>query len=424
MTQTKSEPRSGQTGAPNRTSSKLIVSADVKAYDIEQAFADHMTALPPGVREATQMRVDTRVLAMIPDDEVPAPEPFECLDLTRPPEPPDWVVEGLFARKTVSVINGDTGSAKSLVMQALAVAGVLGEKWLDRKVNAERVLYFDEENPQRVVLNRLVGLGVDVKDPPKGLQYVSREGTMFGVDGTSGDLLRLKQHAELHNPDLIVVDTTTSATAVPQDDNDEVPRLIAAFKAIAELSDCAVILLRHNKKHQAGGTRDESQLGIGATAWRNQPDFQASISRLSQNRLPDDAGAADLHSEFRLRLGGKDRELRVGDQDWRVVIDSHERADGTYAHLAVKYEGEVLKPLSAAERMLRSIEDVLKALGGEGTRADIVEALPDGDNGPIKMDSGNVRDALRLGTDSGRLAQDKARGPYSLPSPTGGLDVG
>lgn len=43
---------------------------------------------------------------------------------------------------------------------AAAVAAVSGEDWLGRKVNAQRVLYVDEENPKRVPHGRMRALGM------------------------------------------------------------------------------------------------------------------------------------------------------------------------------------------------------------------------------------------------------------------------
>lgn len=44
--------------------------------------------------------------------------------------PYDWIVEGCFLRGTVSILSGDGGLGKSLLMQQLATAAAIGKDWL------------------------------------------------------------------------------------------------------------------------------------------------------------------------------------------------------------------------------------------------------------------------------------------------------
>jgi RecA-family ATPase len=63
---------------------------------------------------------------------------------------PDWLGEGLIARGMVTIMSGDTSSAKSFVSLALAMAILDGGRtWLDRPVKGRgRVLILEGEMPR------------------------------------------------------------------------------------------------------------------------------------------------------------------------------------------------------------------------------------------------------------------------------------
>jgi nucleotide-binding universal stress UspA family protein len=71
--------------------------------------------------------------------------------LSKPPEPPEWIVQDFLARYWITLMNGREGSGKSNAYQALIGAALTGQQWLGRDVNVNRILVVDEENPSGVV---------------------------------------------------------------------------------------------------------------------------------------------------------------------------------------------------------------------------------------------------------------------------------
>lgn len=95
----------------------------------------------------------------------PAPK-AAVFDFEGDQTPPEWLVEGVIERGTVTVLSGDTSAGKSSVADALSVSVLKGAPWLGCPVNRGHVLYIDEENHRRVVRDRLKAFGVKTPSVP------------------------------------------------------------------------------------------------------------------------------------------------------------------------------------------------------------------------------------------------------------------
>lgn len=85
-------------------------------------------------------------------------------DVSSPPTEPNWLVDGLIARGTITMLSGDTSAVKSFVALALALAMAVlegGRTWLGREfAGPGRVLIIENEMPAYDVERRLRGLGI------------------------------------------------------------------------------------------------------------------------------------------------------------------------------------------------------------------------------------------------------------------------
>ncbi len=190
--------------------------------------------------------------------------------LARDPEPPEWVVDDLIARQNIAILSGDTGSAKSMIAQALALAVIRGDEWLGHKVQTGRVLYIDEENSLHEVLRRLRALGLS--GPDSGLKYSEQQSLRFGVGEDISDNGALRQAVAEHRPDLVVIDTTSMTSGFDLNDNGSVLRYFSeTLRPIVNNHGCAILLVHHERKSQHG-YRDASQSAMGARAWIGQVD--------------------------------------------------------------------------------------------------------------------------------------------------------
>lgn len=203
------------------------------------------------------------------------PMRFDC---SQPPPMPDWLIEGVIERSTVNVLSGDTGAAKSIHMQDATVRILHGEPWLERATAAGlKVLYVDEENPERVTWSRLVALGLVNEDWPR-LRYYRRAGISIGLPDTVGTRW-LYEECELWRPDLVVIDTAASATTPKVNDNDEVAALYTAtLRPLVEKFACAAWVALHERKPFAGETRNASMAAMGARQWIGQADTQMTLA--------------------------------------------------------------------------------------------------------------------------------------------------
>jgi RecA-family ATPase len=197
------------------------------------------------------------------------------LDPAIPRPEPIFVVDRMFVRKTVNILSGDTGAAKSILANALTVSAALGTDWLGFNVYGSRTLVVDEENPEDVCLDRIVGLGA-TKETLKNIKYFNLNGVALG---TAEDIAWLRHEAEAHQADLIIVDTAMAATNADVDSNMDVVALYRALRPIAKDLDLAILILHHERKTQAGAKVSE-QLGhemMGARQWAGQADTHLQI---------------------------------------------------------------------------------------------------------------------------------------------------
>lgn len=211
-----------------------------------------------------------------------APTPV-VFDFERDMEPPDWLVDGVIERGTVTVLSGDTAAGKSIVADALTVAVLKGEPWLGVEVQRGRVLYVDEENHRRIVRDRLKAFGVTNADRD-GLRYFLRAGACLGERQWNE---WLAEQAQSHRADLVVIDTASSATRGDVNDNTAVAALYRDALRPATISGAAVLVLHHERK-QTGEFRNASQSMMGARQWAGQAD--AHLALKATGKLTDVAG--------------------------------------------------------------------------------------------------------------------------------------
>ena len=85
-------------------------------------------------------------------------EPFAPIDLSRwqDREPParQWMVEGCFPKGNVALLSGTGAIGKSLLMQQLCTAAVLGRSWLGMSVEPGRTVFLGCEDDQDEMVRR------------------------------------------------------------------------------------------------------------------------------------------------------------------------------------------------------------------------------------------------------------------------------
>ncbi len=362
------------------------------------------TTFPAGGHSRTDIFEQLKALpAQTPQVSIEV-KPLE-LDFDVAPRPPDYVVERLFERQTVNVLSGDTGAGKSLLMSSLVVAICADRgEWLGRAVNAERVLVIDEENPSRIVRERLRALGLENEHRDR-LRYFNRQGFRIGSPEWTE---YLRAQARDHRADVIIIDTAAAATNADVNDNDTVARLYSnALRPTATELNAAVVILHHERKKQAGQTSEAGQAMMGARQWAGQADTHVSIRITAPlTEEPGSNGERLLRSEFVMQTP----KVRDGEPDvWRVVaVTSTKDDEGRLLSMSVVDGGRYERKASKQDALADSITALLRERGGL-RRADIAKALD-------VVADGTLDRALSVAVERGSIHKTATKGTYG-PAP-------
>lgn len=215
------------------------------------------------------------------------PSFFRPLDFTKPPQPVAWVWDGYIAVGDLALLSGVPGLGKSWVTMGLANAIANGhQEFLGHPVRNGRVLYFDEENPEDVIVTRMIQkLG---HSQHQNLRYISAQG------------LRLDSHPELlmqevmlYQPTVIFIDSLARVHAKEENSVAEMGEILnQVLKPLARDTGAAVILIHHSDKagHGPRGSGDIEaavDVSVGLTGTPGVGAFGIRI-RKSRRRKSDD----------------------------------------------------------------------------------------------------------------------------------------
>ena len=224
---------------------------------------------------------------------------YPRLDLTKEPQPVDWILDGLIASPDITVLWGDGGVSKSLFIQALAVAMANGDETfvgLPLKKHG-RVLYIDEENPEDVVISRLRKLGL-TEAGRKNLYYV-----WYGGVRLDSEPEKLYDDVLEFNPVALFIDSFSRIQTAPENDADVMNKIFTdAIYPVARKLQVPVIALHHSNK--TGGIR-------GSTAIRNAADLSLKVEKAT-------SGSKELVNQYRMNPD-KPRRGQSATLAYRVV---------------------------------------------------------------------------------------------------------
>ena len=199
----------------------------------------------------------------------------------------EWFVEGLIPHKTVTLLSGDGGLGKSLLMQQLAIAAATGTNWLGLETRKCKTFALFCEDSTDELLRRqhaictsqsielgdcynfacLSGHGID----PVLMDFSN------GNLGKQTDLFdTLCKFFDRWEPELIIIDTAADTFA-----GDEIRRIQVrnfinrCLNVLAQKYNATVILTAHPS---VAGMRDGSGLS-GSTAWNNSVRSRLYLTR-------------------------------------------------------------------------------------------------------------------------------------------------
>lgn len=206
---------------------------------------------------------------------------LNIVDVTAPPVPVEWLVEGLVARGFLTMIAGEPGAGKSMLTQTVAEALVEGRETVagmalqprrvvvgpcdaekcdgatavhndddgthGHLVNDTRALILDAENGENIIQERAQKQGLTKEDAGR---YVVAASDGFDIykdravlDGILAD------HRNAGTPvDLIVIDSMTSMWFGNENVVDQVSPMLKYLNKTAKDFDCGIVLIHHTDK--------------------------------------------------------------------------------------------------------------------------------------------------------------------------------
>ncbi|BCA63088.1 hypothetical protein HMP09_2322 [Sphingomonas sp. HMP9] len=240
---------------------------------------------------------------------VPPPPPivewFDGGDLRGAPPKSEWLVDEMIPMNTVTLMQGDGGTGKSLLALQLAAALSIGRPWLPGKWLVKgRTVYISAEDDRSELHRRLSAIaefnhvnttdfaGITIAD------LASKDALLasVGKDGT----LRPSPLFELINtkiasiaPRLVVIDTLADTYPGNENDRAQARQFISLLRRIAMTHQCAVLLLAHPSLTGISTGTGAS----GSTGWNN-----SVRSRLYFERIKDTYGIESDPNARRLKV--------------------------------------------------------------------------------------------------------------------------
>jgi hypothetical protein len=324
-------------------------------------------------------------------------------DLDRAPDPPDYVVDGLLARDAVTILSGDTGSAKSMIAMALVAAALRRDSWLGRPVAAHRPVVVDEENPPHEVWRRMRAFGIR-NEHLGALRYFNREGILLDY---AANVNRLANVLRKHDADLLIIDTLAATTGF--DTNDNAAAVAFYRETLRPLSKlAAVLILHHERKHQNGQRGNGGQAMMGARQLAGQADTHLSVHANGSTVAREPQPNGHTLERYPITLEWPKSRDGAGATDLALCLESETDAERRKLWMALRVVGDAFSG-SAEEALLHQLLDAL-ARHERLSRADLARYTGREPRGSL------LERALKRGIDTGLIARPQ-RGVYTLARP-------
>jgi RecA-family ATPase len=236
----------------------------------------------------------------------PIRNPFSC-DAAEP----EYIVDGFILANDATAIYGDGGSGKTTMCEQLAIAHVLGTKWLGEAVSTDtrgKVLIMSGESDTDEVafrLQRIMGAlpGFDAMD---NVNKLNRQIVAYPLFENSPSLIQvsksgrtvrttdaydwLESKIELHRPKIVILDSLYNFYSDDESNKPVVHQFVMLIRRLAKRHGCSILLIGHPSLSGMESGRGTS----GATTWFNA--FRGWV-KVEAERLDDvKEGSVRLHT--------------------------------------------------------------------------------------------------------------------------------
>ncbi|MHA6721521.1 phage NrS-1 polymerase family protein [Sphingomonas sp. RS2018] len=284
--------------SPQGQRAKTQQREDYRSATITRAFDRHVpqpdfagvAAALKGVVDQAQTERREPLILLAPDDPFPIVNAAELAG--KPVLPRSWHVAEMVPARTVTLLNGDGGTGKSLLALQLAYATAAGLGWVNTAVRSGDCLFVTAEDEIEEVHRRLADI-VKAEGPaldrlPHRLAIsplAGRDAVLAVPDGRSGVIKptavyqALAGYVAAHRPALVVLDTLADMFGGEENNRAQARQFIGGLRGLALEMDTTVLLLAHPSLSGMSNGSGQS----GSTAWNNSVRSRLYLKRDESN---------------------------------------------------------------------------------------------------------------------------------------------
>jgi len=266
----------------------------------------------------------------------------------------EFVVDELIPAKTVTIINGDGGTGKSLLSLQLGVAAATSGYWCGREVSGGRCLFLSAEDDEDELHRRLhdiskgLGISLSALDNLQIHSLVGDDAVLALADGKSNKMVPTRLFHMLDatinqvRPRLIVLDTLADMFGGDEINRAQARQFIGLLRGFCARYGVTIVLLAHpSLSGMASGSGSS-----GSTAWNNSVRSRLYLDRVRENNEEPDPDIRVLRTK-KANYGKTGGEIKLrwvdgmfkpeGGPDSLVVIAAQSAAERLFLELLQQY---------------------------------------------------------------------------------------
>ena len=287
-----------------------------------------------------------------PYDDAPPPVQwsFRTLhDARIPRAPTEYIVDKYLATHTLNILYGAPGSLKSMIALSIGLCVVGGLPWLPGLFGGDKgaavikspVIWIDMDNGTRRTDERVDAMSKAMKLPDDApFYYISMPTpSLIATDVQSMGLL----HDEIDRlgARMVVIDNLGLVTGTVEENSAEMGQVMKNFRWLAEETGTAFLILHHQRKGGANGSR-------AGDALRGHSSIEAALDLALHAVREANTNQVSLRST---KTRGVDVPNAVMEFSYEHVAGTNDLSDAYFTAVAVRRDSLLLKQalLSFAE---------------------------------------------------------------------------
>jgi RecA-family ATPase len=323
------------------------------------ARAFEQIEIVPSADDVAEERAYTNGKHRGPKEEEPPPLPL--IDIRQwqsiEPKPRQWLVRDRIPARNVTLLTGQGGVGKTLLMQQLSVATVIGRDWIGEMPEPGPVLFITAEDDEDEMHFRYTQIakfyGASFNDlADLGLHLLSLAGkdAAIAVADNRGIVRPTKLFGSLQRtarelrPRWICLDTAADIFIVNERDRSQVRQCVSLLRGICIEINTAVLLLAHPS---LSGISSGTGLS-GSTAWHNsvRSRMYLKTEKVKDDDVPDDdqaeVGTARVLEFMKSNYSALALPVRLTWKDGLLVVPKEQIARSGPARAALDRQAQEL----------------------------------------------------------------------------------